>query len=118
MVSPGTYTVTLQARGATSSTTVRVKPDPLLERTDEEYRAAEAFLLRVAALETGVQEAVRAAGTDAEAAARMRTLAREVSVFARPFGDAGRFYDGNFDPPKSADLGRLAELEAALKAVR
>ncbi len=118
MVSPGTYTVTLQARGTTSSITVRVKGDPLLERTDDEYRAAEAFLLRVAALEAGAQAAVRAAGAEGEAAARMRALAREVSVFARPFGDAGRFYDGNFDPPRSADLARLAELEAALRGAR
>jgi hypothetical protein len=118
MVSPGTYTVTLQARGTTSSTTVRVTGDPLLERTDDEYRAAEAFLLRVAALETAVQEAVRAAGAEGAAATRLRTLAREVTVFSRPFGDAGRFYDGNFDAPKAADLARLAELEAALKSAR
>ncbi|HSW29590.1 MAG TPA: hypothetical protein VLH75_08940 [Longimicrobiales bacterium] len=118
MVSPGTYTVTLQARGTTSATTVRVTGDPLLERTDEEYRAAEAFLLRVAALEAGVQEALRAAGTEGPAATRLRALAREVSGFARPFGDAGRFYDGNFDAPKAADLARLAELEAALGGAR
>ncbi|MHB1194451.1 MAG: WD40/YVTN/BNR-like repeat-containing protein [Longimicrobiales bacterium] len=118
MVSPGTYTVTLQARGTTSSTTVRVTGDPLLERADAEYRAAETFLLRVAALEAGVQEAIRTAGTEGAAAARLRTLAREVSVFSRPFGDAGRFYDGNFDAPKAANLARLAELEAALKGAR
>ncbi|NJD19743.1 MAG: hypothetical protein FIA95_10745, partial [Gemmatimonadetes bacterium] len=33
MVSPGTYTVTLEARGVTSKTTVKVNGDPLLERT-------------------------------------------------------------------------------------
>ncbi len=118
MVSPGTYTVTLQARGTTSSTTVRVNPDPLLERTDEEYRASEAFQLRIAALEAGVQDVLRAAGTEGEAAGRLRTLAREIAVFARPFGDAGRFYDGNFDAPKAADQARLAELEAALRGAR
>lgn len=114
MVSPGSYTVTLQARGTTSSTTVRVNGDPLLERTDAEYRAAEAFLLRVAALQSGLQERIRTAGGDEAAASRLRALARDVALFARPYGDAGRFYDGNFDPPNAAALARLAELESAL----
>lgn len=116
MVSPGTYTVTLQARGTTSSTTVQVRGDPLLERTDDEYRAAESFLLRVAALQAEAQEALRAAGGDEAAAARLRNLARDAAALARPYGDAGRFNDGNFDPPNPADLARLEALEATLAA--
>jgi len=118
MVSPGTYTVTLQARGTTSSTTVQVRGDPLLERTDEEYRASEAFQLRLAALQARVQEALRSPGGDEAAAARLRALARDVAALGRPYGDAGRFHDGNFDAPHAADLAKLAALEAALATGR
>jgi photosystem II stability/assembly factor-like uncharacterized protein len=113
-VSPGSYTVTLAARGATSSTTVRVNGDPMLEHTDADYRASEAFLLRAAALAEQAQTATRGAQVaDSDA---LRTLAREILTFTRAFGDAGRFYDGNFDPPSPGDLARLEELEAALRA--
>ena len=113
-VSPGSYTVTLSARGTTSSTTVSVKGDPMLAHTDADYRAAEAFLLRAGALAERAQEATRGAqGADAGA---LRSLAREVQIFTRAFGDAGRFYDGNFDPPSAGDLARLEELEAAMSA--
>lgn len=112
-VSPGAYTVTLEARGTTSAITVRVHGDPLLERTDAEYRAAEAFLLRVAALEARVQAAVAEAGQGPEAA-RLRALAREVGLLSRSYGDAGRFHDGNFDAPNPADLARLEALERAM----
>ncbi len=114
-VSPGTYTVTLEARGTTSSTTVGVQGDPLLELTDADYRASEDFLLRAAALSEEARRA--AAGADEATGAALRTLARDIAVFTRAFGDAGRFYDGNFDPPSAADQARLTELEAALAAV-
>jgi hypothetical protein len=113
-VSPGSYRVTLEARGSTSSTSVRVNGDPMLEHTDADYRASEAFQLRAAALAGRAQVATRGAqGANAD---QLRSLAREVQAFTRAFGDAGRFYDGNFDPPSAADLVRLEELEAALTA--
>lgn len=112
MVSPGMYTVTLEARGTTSSTTVRVNGDPLLEFTDAEYRAAEDFQLRAAALAKRAQAvAPRGRGTMG-ATGPMGGLAREILSFTGSFGDAGQFYDGNFDPPTKADLARLADLEA------
>ena len=114
MVSPGSYVVTLQARGVTSSTTVVVRGDPLLERTDAEYRASEEFQLRATALSRKVTEAMRAATGNDQALAALRTLAREVMMFTRSYGDAGRFYDGNFDAPNAADRARLEALEAAL----
>ncbi|HSG09115.1 MAG TPA: hypothetical protein VLA36_12215 [Longimicrobiales bacterium] len=110
-VSPGTYTVTIQARGTTSSATLRVGGDPLLDITDAEYRASESFLLRVAELDAKVREALRAAGSEGAEATRLRALSRDILTFARPFGDAGRFYDGNFDAPSDEDLARLEELE-------
>ena len=43
-VSPGTYTLTLQARGTTSTTTVEVRGDPEMPMTQAQYEEREAFL--------------------------------------------------------------------------
>jgi hypothetical protein len=46
-VSPGTYTVTLEARGATFTQTVEVRGDPLLSVTQAMYEEREAYLLQL-----------------------------------------------------------------------
>ncbi|MEX0894101.1 MAG: hypothetical protein WEB88_18165, partial [Gemmatimonadota bacterium] len=109
-VSPGTYTVTLNARGVESSQPVRVLADPLLELTDADYRATEDLLLRVRDLGDRLQEAAEAASD--EAAEALQTLVREVRGLGRGLGDAGRFNDGNFGPPAPEAQQRLRELEA------
>jgi photosystem II stability/assembly factor-like uncharacterized protein len=43
-VSPGTYTVSLAARGTTTSTTVEVRGDPEMPLTQSQYEEREAFL--------------------------------------------------------------------------
>jgi hypothetical protein len=113
-VSPGTYTVTLVARGVESSQSVRVKGDPLLELTDADYRATEDYLLRVRALVARAQEA--AAGVSGEEALALQELLREVRGLGGGLGDAGRFNDGNFGPPTAADQARLEELEGRIGA--
>ncbi|NNF38676.1 MAG: hypothetical protein HKN71_08405 [Gemmatimonadetes bacterium] len=114
-VSPGRYRVTLAARGVRSSIVVEVRGDPLLDRTEAEYRASEMFQLRAAALARRAGEALREVRGDADATAAVRAIARDVARLMRPYGDSGRFSDGNFDPPRRADATRLAELEAALE---
>ena len=56
-VSPGTYTVTLEARGATFTQTVEVRGHPLLSVTQAMYEEREAYLLQLLALERGIDEA-------------------------------------------------------------
>ena len=56
-VSPGTYTVTLEARGATFTQTVEVRGDPLLSLTQAMYEEREAYLLELLALERRIDEA-------------------------------------------------------------
>jgi hypothetical protein len=109
-VSPGTYTVTLTARGVESTQPVRVVGDPLLELTDADYRATEEYLLRVRALTGRVQEAVTAASEDSAEA--LRSIQQQMRELERSVGNAGRFNDGNFGPPSTADQTRLSELEA------
>jgi hypothetical protein len=111
-VSPGTYAVTLKARGVESSQSVVVRGDPLLDLTDADYRATEEYLLRVRALGNLTQEFATAASGDAAPA--LQNLLREVRGLGRGLGDAGRFNDGNFGPPTSADLAQLEAMEAEL----
>ena len=47
-VSPGTYTVTLQAGDAKATETIRVLPDPLLQLTVAQHREREGFQLQLA----------------------------------------------------------------------
>jgi hypothetical protein len=56
-VSLGTYTVTLEARGATFTQTVEVRGDPLLSLTQAMYEEREAYLLELLALERRIDEA-------------------------------------------------------------
>jgi hypothetical protein len=50
-VSPGSYTLTLEARGTTVSTTVEVRGDPDLPLTQAQYEEREAFLNDLVALQ-------------------------------------------------------------------
>ncbi len=109
-VSPGSYTVTLNARGAESSKPVEVVGDPLLDLTTADYQATERFLLRAAALAARARAAAQAPGLAADEVARLSGLAREVQALTRGYGDGGRFGDGNFGPPTAEQISLLNAL--------
>jgi hypothetical protein len=82
MVSPGTYSIVVDAGGVQARTTVRVLPDPALPLTLAQYREREAFLLDVA-------ETQRAfAAYTGRVTAAMRDLAAQRD--AAPAGSAER----------------------------
>ena len=56
-VSPGTYSVTLEARGVTFTQTVEVRGDPLLSITQTMYEEREVYLLELLAVERRIDEA-------------------------------------------------------------
>ena len=56
-VSPGTYSATLEARGATFTQTVEVRGDPLLSNTQAMYEERELYLLELLAVEGRINEA-------------------------------------------------------------
>ena len=56
-VSPGAYTVTLEARGATFTQTVEVRGDPLLSNTQAMYEEREAYLLELLDIEWQISDA-------------------------------------------------------------
>lgn len=57
-VAPGSYTLTLEARGTTVSTTVEVRGDPEMPLTQAQYEEREAFLTEVQALQQEFNEAL------------------------------------------------------------
>ncbi|MDT8368752.1 MAG: hypothetical protein RQ745_06065 [Longimicrobiales bacterium] len=59
-VSPGTYTVTLEARGTRHARTVHVLPDPKLDLTQLDYETRENFMLQVEALMRTAEERMAA----------------------------------------------------------
>ncbi len=63
LVSPGVYTVTLDADGVRSTQTVTVRGDPAMPVSDDDWRAREAFLLSIVDLQAEVNERLQEAGT-------------------------------------------------------
>ncbi|HEX7051443.1 MAG TPA: hypothetical protein VF188_14645 [Longimicrobiales bacterium] len=140
-VSPGTYTVALEADGARTTRTVTVRGDPLMPLTLAQAREREAFLLDILAMQRQVWDAMRRAdtlrhaltentggpgGTKASAARAERTteadrlrtrldrLRRQIYGLAREFNGAGA-QQGSLYPPTATHRRRKAELEAELQ---
>ncbi len=70
-VSPGTYTVTLDAGGAQATQNAAVRGDPQMPLTRADWRERETFLLEVLAAQTRIQQAL-----DSAVAMRRRLTAR------------------------------------------
>jgi photosystem II stability/assembly factor-like uncharacterized protein len=74
-VAPGTYTVTFVADGTTSTQSVLVKGDPLIELTDEQWRTREAFLVELLELQRAAWDADQRAQALAKRAKARREAA-------------------------------------------
>lgn len=107
-VSPGTYTVTLEARGTTSTQTMTVRGDPEMDITDGQYRARENLMLEVQELRTRIQDA----GLSQQDLFAMNRLLQGVS---RGLFGSG-FRGGSFQAPTPAQLEALAEAKAEIEA--
>ncbi len=132
-VSPGTYTVTLEAGGARSSQQVVVKGDPLMPITDAQYREREVFLVGVLDLQRRGFDLAQRAGVrggggfgpqpaaapgDSAAALRNRIAGalRGLNGLAADMNGSG-VRPGSLYPPTETQKRRKAELEAELSAV-
>jgi hypothetical protein len=133
-VSPGSYTVTLEADGARSSRQVVVKGDPMMPMlTDALYREREAFLVSVMELQERVRDLAQRAGVrggggfgpqpavapgDTLAALRSRIggVLRGLGGLASDMNGSG-VRPGTLYPPTETQKRRKAELEAELGAV-
>ncbi len=109
-VSPGTYTVTLAAAGATSTGSVEVLPDPgMPQLTREQYRDREAFLVTLLDVQRRAFERSRRPG----ASPAERRLYFAATSLAGDFNGSGSV-QGTLYPPTPAQRARLAGLQAAL----
>src|SRR3990170_1546826 len=132
-VSPGTYTVTLEADGARSSQPVVVKGDPMMPITEAQYREREAFLVSVLELQRRVFDLAQRAGVrggggfgpqpapapgDTLAMLRNRIggVFRGLNGLASDMNGSG-VRPGSLYPPTETQKRRKAELEVELNAV-
>lgn len=136
-VSPGTYTVTIEAGGAKVSQAVRVKGDPMLPITLVQHRERETFLLEVRELQRDAAtmlNAIAARRRQSDAAAdsvemnRLSAVQRRLqvgnrSIVSRLNGLAGSFngegaQQGSLYPPTATHRAELSELRKAMGEIR
>jgi hypothetical protein len=127
-VSPGSYTVTLEARGTTSSTTVVVRGDPEMPLTQAQYEDREAFLSGIQALQAEFAEVLGAGrGMDrggrqpaagmSEAQQALAQHLRNVSGVYQALNGGG-VRQGSLYPPTTAQRERVDAARAALREYR
>ncbi|MGH7698952.1 MAG: VPS10 domain-containing protein, partial [Gemmatimonadales bacterium] len=119
-VSPGTYTVRLEAGNAGAVRPVEVRGDSLLPFTDAQWRDREAFLLAVAEDQGRAWDVARRAGAlpDSLRALRGRANAvrRDLDRLAGEFNGRG-VRQGSLYPPTNTHRQRHRALQAALAEV-
>jgi photosystem II stability/assembly factor-like uncharacterized protein len=109
-VSPGKYTVTLTAGGATSTRTVLVRPDPGMPAlTEAEYRARERFLVDLLKVQRDAQDLLGRPNTPPAA----RRILFGASSLAGAFNGNGAV-QGSLYPPTPEQQRRLDDLKAQL----
>ena len=127
-VSPGTYTVTLAARGTSTSTTVEVKGDPEMPLTQSQYEEREAFLTDLQALQAEFTQVLGPGGgsgrggrgrmegmTDAQQA--LSEHRRNVASVYQDLNGGG-VRQGSLYPPTLAQRKRIEAARIALQEFR
>lgn len=112
-VSPGTYTVTLEAGGASSTQTVEVLGDPRMPVTDAQYAEREAFLVDLLNMQRRVEEAAAAETGDTS---EYRRLSRRISSLAGQLSGGG-VSQGTLYPPTVQQRQTKQELERELNTL-
>lgn len=131
-VSPGTYTVTLDVDGDTTSRKLEVRADPGLTLTVAQHKAREAFLLDVQAQQVKVEQLaadIRARRTGATSADSTKLVALERRLTAGrdavrgSLGSIARSYNGSgaqqgsLMPPSTQHKEALAATKAEIAAI-
>ena len=123
-VSPGTYTVTLAARGTTVSTTVQVLGDPEMPLTQAQYEEREAFLSGIQTLQVEFQDVLEEMGVSGgggrqareELTPRERALLEHRSNVASIYRalNGGGVRQGSLYPPTRSQRERVEAAREAL----
>ena len=119
-VSPGTYTVKLEAGGVAATQALEVRGDPQLPLTAAQWREREAFLLAVLEQQGKAGEIAQRARALPDSLRQLRTRAgqvrRDLGRLATEFNGQG-VRQGSLYPPTSTHRQRLQALTAALAEV-
>ena len=119
-VSPGVYTVKLEAGGAAATRDVEVRGDPQLPLTAAQWREREAFLVAVLEDQRRAWDATRRARLLPDSLQRIRTRAgevrRDLDRLAGEFNGRG-VRQGSLYPPTETHRQRHRALQAALAEV-
>ena len=120
-ISPGRYTVTLEARGAMFTQTVEVRGDPLLSITQAMYEEREIYLLELLTVERRINEArpdlqcgPSADGSGTEAA--LCQVQREARRLMEALGGAD-VRPGSLHPPTPEHIRRKTVIEDRLDLI-
>ena len=120
-VSPGTYSVTLEARGTTFKQTVEVRGDPLLSITQAMYEEREVYLLELLALERRIDQARpglrcgRGADRPTDEAGLCQIQRQTRQLMEALGGQAVR--PGSLHPPTLEHIRRKAAIEDRLERI-
>jgi hypothetical protein len=128
-VSPGTYTVTLDVDGTSTTRSFEVRGDPSAKYTVADYRAREAFLLDIQETQSKIVAAVAALRVKRQSATpdeatKLQVLERRLTQAAARIGRIPGGYNGSgaqqgsFAPPTGQQRSLLAEAKAELVAVQ
>jgi hypothetical protein len=114
-VTPGTYTISLEARGTTVTETVEVLADPELPVTLAQYREREAFLLRVLALQSQASTA-RLAMAGLAGGPELEQLEEVDDILEQVYEeiDGSGVRPGTLYPPTDTQRQRVDAAEATL----
>jgi photosystem II stability/assembly factor-like uncharacterized protein len=131
-VSPGTYKVTLDVDGDTTSRSFQVRADPTVRVTTAQHKARETFLLDVQAQQFKVEQLVaelraKRAGVTGADSTRLVALERRLTAgrdaprgrlggIARAFNGSGA-QQASLMPPSTTHRAALAEAKAELAAI-
>jgi hypothetical protein len=128
-VSPGTYSVTLNVDGESTTRSFEVRGDPAASLTVVQYRARETFLLDVQDTQLKLQAAIAALrakrqSATGDEATRLLALERRLTAAGGRIGRIpGSFIgsgaqQGSFAPPTGQQRALLTDAKAELAAVR
>jgi hypothetical protein len=122
-VSPGSYTVTLAARGTTISETVEVRGDPEMPLTQAQYEERESFLSGVLALQVEFTRIMGPGGGGRGGRQQMEGMTETQRALAQHRRNVGSVYQalngggvrqGSLYPPTQSQRERVEAARAAL----
>lgn len=111
-VSPGEYTVTVEAGGAVASRTLVVQGDPVAGLSAADYRNREEFMLEAMGVMSGLQEAV--SGASGSRQAELRNAMRPLQRLMGDMNGSG-VRPGTLQPPTATQREVLSRARAVLR---